>query len=102
MEPFIRWVRSVDPLAEEDGVVAALGQQVSVYLVAEDPEGCEESAPIEGYFRRIFENELEEWFTDRSLWPINRDISTFQKWFDVSAESVVFDLERSPLNYEDF
>ena len=67
--------------------------QTSVYLVAQDPAGHEESAPVKRYYKTILEHELEAWCIDESVWPPNRDLKTFFEWFEVQAESVVWDLE---------
>jgi hypothetical protein len=73
----------------------------SVYLAAQDPYQREESAPIEQYFARIFELELEAWHTDPADWPRVRDFHTFQGWFEVERRSIVVDLERSRLEVEE-
>ncbi|MGI6611727.1 MAG: VacJ [Limnochordia bacterium] len=98
-EPYIQWIVSLDPSLQ--GETEWLREQVSVYLVAEDPEGSEESAPVTDYFSRIFEYELEGWDEDRRLWPKKRSFALFQQWFDVRAQSIVTDLERAPLTWEE-
>lgn len=39
----------------------------------------------------LFENELEGWYTDETLWPRNRDYKTFKEWFEVECHSVIMD-----------
>ena len=39
----------------------------------------------------FFENELEGWYTDETLWPKNRDYKTFMEWIEVECHSVVLD-----------
>ena len=73
---------------------------MSVYLLPEDPDD-EDHPPIEECFQQIFELELEEWWTDETQWPKRRDYATFLEWFDVTAESVVTDLGRGPIQIED-
>lgn len=90
-EPFIAWAASVDPDLED--LATSLRGHTSVYLVAEDPNGCEESAPLELYFREVFEQELGSWYLDETAWPQVRDLATFHEWFEVQAESEVIDLE---------
>jgi len=97
-EPYLRWASG---LGEESGSLAeSLRDTTSIYLVAEDPRGEQESAPIEDYYRRIFELELEAWHTDPADWPKKRDFRAFQEWFAVKAQSIVVDLEDSGLEVE--
>lgn len=99
-EPFLRWAASVDdeasPLAE------TLPSDISVYLVPEDPNEEQETAPLNEFFLDIFERELEGWCTDESLWPVLRDLATFQEWFEVTGESVVVDLGKGPIRHDSF
>jgi hypothetical protein len=52
-------------------------------------------------FSVIFENELEGWVIDEAMWPKNRDLATFTRWFDVEFHSVIVDLWDQPLEHED-
>lgn len=96
-EPYLTWAANVDDGAED---VDVLSGKTSVYLVAQDPDEREESAPIEDYSGMIFEAELEAWYTDENRWPKVRNHATFLEWFDVEAKSLVWDLERSPIGAE--
>ena len=97
-EPYIQWALSLDDSSAH--LEADLREQFSVYLVARDPEEAEESAPIENYYSRIFELELEEWHLDMDDWPENRDLVTFHEWFSVEAHSLIVDLEDSDIDIE--
>ncbi|MCP3888985.1 MAG: hypothetical protein GY702_08955 [Desulfobulbaceae bacterium] len=35
------------------------------------------------------ESEIEDWYTDESLWPKNRDRKLFDEWFDVECHGVL-------------
>jgi hypothetical protein len=98
-KPFLDWAASTDDEAPEH--VKELEKNVSVYLVGKDPNEKEETAPLERYFKRIFEAELEGWWTNRADWPKKRTLQTFLGWFDVTGESVVTDLEPGPIEHED-
>ncbi|MFC1573339.1 hypothetical protein ACFL6M_07050 [Candidatus Eisenbacteria bacterium] len=97
-DPYLRWASELDE--DSAGLAESIRGKSSVYLVAPDPQEEHESAPIEQYYERIFELELEAWHTDPDDWPRVRDYRTFQEWFDVDAESIVVDLEGSPLRGE--
>lgn len=89
-EPFLRWATAA--LAEDPEGAAELRNAVSIYLVPQDPNEEQESAPLEGFFAEIFANELESWCSDSELWPAKRDFASFREWFEVTAESIVHDL----------
>ena len=42
-------------------------------------------------FEQLFESEIEDWYTDESLWPKNRNRKLFDEWFDVECHSVLID-----------
>jgi hypothetical protein len=52
---------------DSTSLAESLRGRSSIYLVAQDPYGREESAPIEQYFDRIFQSELEAWHTDPAV-----------------------------------
>ena len=98
-KPFLDWAASTDEEAPEH--VKDWKDHVSIYLVGEDPQGRQETAPLKRYFQAIFERELGGWYTDKRAWPKTRDLKTFREWFDVVGESVIIDLEGGPLKTEE-
>lgn len=75
---------------------------MAVYLVPEISTGEGETPPLEDYFEKIFEIELEAWSTDESEWPALRDFKTFMDWFDVQGESIVVDLGTGEIEIENY
>lgn len=98
-EPYLRWAASLDDEGADDAEF--FRNRVAVYLVAEDPREQAETAPLENYYERIFEMELEAWYLDENKWPESRDLQTFLEWFDVTGESLIVDLESSRLRAEE-
>ena len=98
-QPYLDWAAGVDDEAPEHA--KGLEKRVSIYLVAEDPAGKEETAPLEDYYEEIFETELAAWWTDEKDWPENLTLKMFQDWFEVTGESIVTDLEDGPIDHED-
>lgn len=98
-KPFLDWAAGLDEDAAED--VKDLANRVSVYLVAEDPNEEEETAPLKNYWRQIFEEQLAGWSQDESDWQEKRSLATFKQWFEVTGESIVVDLESGPIDHED-
>ena len=97
-QPYLDWAASVDAEAPEHA--KALLNRVSVYLVAEDPKGQEETSPLENYYEEIFELELAAWYTDEDQWPKLRTLALFHEWFEAVGESLVVDLESNPIKTE--
>jgi hypothetical protein len=59
-------------------------------LIADDDgENVEEWISLN--FKMLFENELEGWYRNESLWPKRRDRKTFNKWFAVECHTVIVD-----------
>ncbi len=90
-EPFVQWVNAADPYYENPGItLESVNSDRTVYLISEeDAENLEQWLSVN--FSTLFENELEGWYVDESLWPENRDRATFDKWFSVECHSVVID-----------
>lgn len=99
-QPYVDWANSFD-----DGTVKAtldsLHEDPTVYLVPPYAMNDEREEILKECFSIIFENELEGWVTDEDLWPQNRDLETFKRWFDVEFCSMILDLCEWPLERED-
>ena len=48
-------------------------------------------------YEALFENELEGWYTDESLWPKKRDLKLFREWFNVECHTVIEDTVGLPI-----
>lgn len=89
--PFIQWVNDADPYKNNPGItLESENKDCTVYLILEDDaENIEEWISLN--FKQLFESEIEDWYTDESLWPKNRNRKLFDKWFDVECHSVIID-----------
>jgi len=89
--PFIQWVNDADPYNDNPGITHESEKKDStVYLIHEDDaENLEEWISLN--FKQLFESEIEDWYTDESLWPKNRNRKLFDEWFDVECHSVIID-----------
>ena len=89
--PFIQWVIDADPYKNNPGItLESENKDCTVYLILEDDaENLEEWISLN--FEQLFEREIEDWYTDESLWPKNRNRKLFDKWFDVECHSVIID-----------
>jgi hypothetical protein len=97
-EAFLAWVRSLgedcEALKESD-----LMQDCNAYLVPEIDSEEELESYFSGQFQRFFEAELADWTEDASQWP-ELSYSMFQEFFDVHVQTVVYDMDGSPLEKE--
>ena len=90
-EPFVKWVNAVEPNKSTPEVtLEELNKDRNVYLVAEH-EGENIEKWISKNFKVLFENELEDWYLDESLWPKKRTRKVFDEWFDIECFSVIID-----------
>jgi len=89
--PFIQWVNDADPYKDNPGItLESENKDCTVYLILEeDAEKLEEWISLN--FEQLFESEIEDWYTDESLWPKNRNRKLFDEWFDVECHSVLID-----------
>ena len=96
-EPFVRWINEADPYEDDPGIsIENVNKDRMVYLITdEDGENVEEWVSLN--FKTLFENELEGWYADETLWPKKRDLKTFQEWFDVECHTVIIDTVDDPI-----
>ncbi|MDA9761917.1 hypothetical protein N9C84_02485 [Desulfobacterales bacterium] len=89
--PFIQWVNDADPYKDNPGItLESENKDCTVYLILEDDaENLEEWISLN--YEQLFESEIEDWYTDESLWPKNRTRKLFDEWFDVECHSVLID-----------
>jgi hypothetical protein len=90
-EPFISWLNEADPYEDNPGItLEGANQERTVYLIDEnDAENLEEWISLN--YMQLFESELEDWYTDESLWPKNRTRKLFNEWFIVECHGVIID-----------
>ncbi len=96
-KPFIDWVKYVDPETEFPGEKHDIK---TVYLLPEDSDNGRWERYLKKNFSTIFEQELEAWFTDESVWPQDRSWKVFNEWFDYEMHSIVFDMVSKPIEKE--
>ena len=96
-EPFIRWINEADPYEDDTGITSKnANEDRNVYLITdEDGENVEEWISLN--YKTLFENELEGWYIDESLWPKKRDKKTFYEWFEVECHTVIIDTVNGPI-----
>ncbi|MGH8550856.1 MAG: hypothetical protein ACRERU_20105 [Methylococcales bacterium] len=99
-QPFVDWINAVDPDPENAITLNDANEDNSVYLVeVDDPQELEEW--LELNHADLFEDELNEWYSNPSVWPQDRSLDLFKKWCRFELHTMVFDTGLSPLEDDD-
>jgi len=96
-QPFVQWVNESHPQDESpDLSLAEVNEDRTVYLIDDlEADNLEEWIALN--CESLFESELEDWYTDESTWPPNRDLELFKEWFAVECHTVLIDAGTVPL-----
>jgi hypothetical protein len=80
-QPFLDWVKAVDPEPVPTLTLEAIRDDASVFLLPEVADTPENALRwVEKRWRTFFEFMLGEWFDD-SLWPQQISLEMFRQWF---------------------
>ena len=99
-EPAVAWINEADPHSDPSEItIDSVNDDRTVYLIrdrdADTPADLEEWIKLN--YGILFESELDGWYSDEDLWPNNRSINLFRKWFDVECHTVIVDTVDSPI-----
>lgn len=98
LKPFADWVNSAPVRGTDDLVpLEALQEDATVVLTPEMDTIDRALEWLKSHKTRIFEMELESWYTDRSTWPEKRNARLFDQWFDLEVHTMVFDAVGEPI-----
>jgi hypothetical protein len=92
---YVEWANQV----ESSGPRLTLEEvrlQPTTYLVTPEEDedgGFDLQAMIDFWYHEIFEDQLAQWNTEESTWPVNRTPHVFRDWFDVESSELVADLD---------
>ena len=101
-QPFVDWVNEADPNPQDDYMsFEEVNEDPPAFLI---PEYASEEFEewLQEYYPPIFEEALEQWYADPSLWPQDRTWKLFKAWCDVEVHSMIIDLVDGPLEDDDF
>ena len=104
-EPAVRWINEVDPYEDDPGItLGATNRERPVYLISDEYTYSLATmySWVRQHYRKLFEAELEGWYTDPTLWPQDLTFELFQAWFDVECHSEVIDIEEGDIYEEAF
>ncbi len=100
-KPYVQWINESDPSNKAPEVgLSEVNEDRTVYLIDDlEAENLDEWITVN--CGNLFESELGDWCTDESLWPQNRDMKLFKKWFAVECHTVLIDAGTGPILDED-
>ena len=90
-QPFLDWLHRVDPTSTQL-TLEDLRREPTIYLLPEwetEEEALEHLAEVSS---EIFIEQLNGWYRVPSVWPEDRELNAFLRWFDCSFHSMVFDI----------
>ena len=96
-ENYLEWARK-NPDEDLTLNLEELTADSTAYLIPEQEANAE--SWLKRNYKTIFEVELNGWCLDPSLWPKDRSMKTFRKFFRVYYCSSLIDLGNGPINRE--
>ena len=103
-DPAIRWINEADPAHDNPGIAAdRVNAERTIYLVSDADGDTKETVDrwIKRNYKVLFEEELEGWYADPSVWPKQRTLKLFREWFEVECHTVLIDTVDGPIYDED-
>ncbi|HNX21889.1 MAG TPA: hypothetical protein PKG88_05935 [Bacteroidales bacterium] len=92
-KPFYDWLISIEPQSS-----VQVEMEGNIYLIKEK----DSNEAIENWLKRnydkIFQNELNDWYTNEIKWPQQRTFKMFKEWFDYKIISMVLDMEETEIS----
>ena len=99
-QPFLDWLHRVDPTSTHLRL-DDLRLEPTIYLLPEWDTEDEALQLLAEVSNEIFEEQLNGWYRVPSLWPEDRELNAFLRWFDCSFHSLVVDVSDEHLRSED-
>ena len=85
--PLSDWLKSMDPESPQPD----LDLTKEIYLVEDFETEDDLKKWLKKNFDLIFKHQLNNWYTDESLWVKNRNFRMFEEWFDYSFYPMIWD-----------
>jgi hypothetical protein len=101
-QPFVDWVNEADPYPDGSHMtLEEVNEDLPAFLIHDF--ACED---IENWlkqcYRQLFEDILEHWYVDDTLWPQDITLDLFKAWCEVEVHGLIFDLVDEPLVDDEF
>ncbi|MFP5350800.1 MAG: hypothetical protein ACLGHO_13305 [Gammaproteobacteria bacterium] len=95
-QPFVDWINAADPTPTQELTLVDVNDDNTAYLIEVEDEK-EFERWLKENAEMLFEDELNGWYTDPSLWPQDRSLALFKKWCKFELHTLVIDTGSSPL-----
>ena len=95
-QPFVEWINAADPNPTHEITLEDANRDSTVYLVEVDEEK-DFREWLELNHDLIFEELLNDWYTDPSLWPQDRSFKKLNEWCTFEFHSLVLDTGGPPI-----
>ena len=96
-QPFVDWINAADPNPESHTLTLKdVNDERTAYLVEVEDEG-ELERWLRRHWRDVFEEELNGWYTEPTLWPRDRSLKLLKEWCSFELHTVVLDFGRAQL-----
>jgi len=100
-QPFLDWLRSVDPTNQEL-TLEEINTDSSAYLLPECGSDAEPAKLVRRFAKEIFAHELDGWWREPLDWPKSMAWPVFDRWFEWRTHSMVLDVVEDGLIREEF
>lgn len=100
-QPVLDWLNQMpNPLG--DRTLDWIRRDCTVFLIPEPTDQDEAQEFIQEIYGKIFDLELNSWYTNEALWPRERNFEMFLEWFDVEVHSMVIDSLEDEIEAEEY
>jgi hypothetical protein len=99
-QPFLECLHRVDPTSAHL-TLDDLRREPTIYLLPEWESKEEALEHLREISNEIFEEQLNGWYRVPAVWPGDRDLNSFRRWFECSFHSMVVDLCEEPIEHDE-
>jgi hypothetical protein len=92
-QPFLDWLVLYDPNDNKPSLL----EESDVYLLPNFDEKSQMENWLKKNFDDIFSDQLNNWYTDETMWVQNRTFKLFKTWFDYSLHTMIYDTLEEPI-----
>jgi len=86
-KPFIDWIKNLDDQFEKNEII----EDPDIYLLPDFEEVQQMVNWLKKNYDMIFIDQMNNWYTDETLWVTNRTFKLFKEWFDFSLHTMILD-----------
>lgn len=86
-KPLIDWLNNIENSQKLSDII----DDTEIYLLPDFEEPRQMETWLKKNYDLIFSDQLNNWYTDESIWPQNRTYKLFKDWFDYTLHSMILD-----------